>query len=299
MNHQKQVPEHPSTYFVQDRSNKEDLTRLHIQDQMLTTCMGGVFPEQPNPTAFRRVLDVGCGTGGWLIEVAKAYPSIELLIGVDASKYLVEFARKQAQTQGVHRRVEFHVMDALRMLEFSTGFFDLVNQRLGMSYLRTWDWPKLLQEYRRVLQPGGIIRITEGDFLTESRSPALLRLQELAVLAFYHAGHLFTQSSDGATRELPHLLHQHSCQQVQIRAHRQEYRAGTPEGKLFLEDITISFRIILPFLRKWIRLPNDYEDLYQQMLQETRQADFVAEGRMLTVWGKTSPVPEALYASNR
>jgi hypothetical protein len=51
--------EHPSTYLVQDRSSDEELTRLLIQDQMATTAMGGVLPEQPDPTIFRQVLDVG------------------------------------------------------------------------------------------------------------------------------------------------------------------------------------------------------------------------------------------------
>lgn len=49
--------EHPSTYFVQDRSNQEELDRLAIQDRLMTTSMGGVLPEQPDPSIFRRVLD--------------------------------------------------------------------------------------------------------------------------------------------------------------------------------------------------------------------------------------------------
>ena len=57
----------PSTYWVQDRSNKEELTRLRLQDAMLTASMGGVLPEQSDPTIFQHVLDVGCGSGDWLI----------------------------------------------------------------------------------------------------------------------------------------------------------------------------------------------------------------------------------------
>src|SRR5258708_15848139 len=77
--------EQPSTYFVQDRSNQEELDRLQIQDHMLTASMGGVLPEQPDPTAFQRVLDVGCGTGDWLIELAKTTPTCPSLVGVDAT----------------------------------------------------------------------------------------------------------------------------------------------------------------------------------------------------------------------
>src|SRR6185437_8297563 len=184
--------EHPSTYFVQDRSNQDELTRVTIQDQMTTASMGGVLPEQPDSTIFQRILDVGCGTGGWLIETAKTYPALPLLIGVDVSNKVLERARTQAEMQQVSDRVEFQSMDALRMLEFPNDFFDLVNQRFGVSYLRTWDWPKLLEEYQRVTRPKGIIRITEASFITESSSPALIRIFEITRKTLYQAGHLFT-----------------------------------------------------------------------------------------------------------
>jgi ubiquinone/menaquinone biosynthesis C-methylase UbiE len=157
--------EHPSTYFVQDRSNEEELTRLQIQDQIVTTGMGGVLPEQPDPLIFQQVLDVGCGTGGWLMEAARTYPTMSLLVGVDVSSRMAEYARTQAEAQQVSDRVQFRSMDALRMLEFPSAFFDLVNQRFGASFLRTWDWPKLLLEFQRVTRPGGVIRVTESHML--------------------------------------------------------------------------------------------------------------------------------------
>jgi len=276
--------EHPSTYFVQDRSSEEELKRLHIQDQTITASMGGVLPEQPNPAIFQRVLDVGCGTGGWLIEVAKTYPSISLLVGVDVSGRMLAYAQEQAEAQQVSDRVEFRTMDALRMLEFPTHYFDLLNQRFGSSYLRTWDWPKLLQEYQRVTRPGGVIRITENDIVTENTSPALTRLNQVFLEAFYQAGHLFTPGSKGVTGELARLLSQHGLQNVQTRTYALEYRAGTVEGQRYYETTKLS-ETLLPFIRKWTRLPEDYPALHQQMLEEMQQPDFVATLSVLTAWG--------------
>jgi ubiquinone/menaquinone biosynthesis C-methylase UbiE len=276
--------EQPSTYVVQDRSNQEELSRLQIQDRLFTQAMGGVLPEQPDPTRFTRVLDVGCGTGAWLIELAQTTPTCKLLVGVDASRAFVEYARAQAQAAQVSDRVEFHVGDALRRLEFPTGFFDLVNQRAGMGWLRTWDWHRLLQEYQRVCHPGGVVRITEPSGGV-SNSPALNRLSDLMRQALYQAGYLFTPTWDGLTSKLPSLLQQYGLQEEQTRVSTMYYRAGTPEGQHFFEDITLAMRTTLPFVRKWTQVPDDYEEIYQQMLREMQQPDFVATLDLLTVWG--------------
>lgn len=277
--------ENQSTYFVEDRSNGDELKRLALQDQMATASMGGVLSEQPESLRLQRVLDVGCGTGGWLIEVAKAHPEASLLIGVDASKRLLDYGRDQARAEGVDDRVEFHTADALRMLEFPADFFELVNLRFGLSWLRTWDWLKLLQEFQRVAKRGGIIRITEAEMVSKSNSPANMRLQEVSVKALYQAGNAFQPDGKGVITEIPSLLKRHGFVEVQTRSYELEYRVGTPQGQLFIEDAQRIFRVALPFLRKWTRVPDDYEEIYQRMLIETKQPDFVAEWKLVTAWG--------------
>jgi ubiquinone/menaquinone biosynthesis C-methylase UbiE len=273
---------------VSDRSHQEELDRLLIHDQMFTTALGGVLPEQADPASFGRVLDIGCGPGGWLLETARTYPSISLLVGVDISEKMIGYAQAQASAQGLAERVKFYVMDALRPLDFPAEHFDLVNERFGTSWLRVWDWPPFLQECQRLTRPGGVVRVTEFNLIVESSSPALVQLGELAIRAFHQAGHLFHARSDGLTKELARLLHQSGLENVQTRAPVLEYRAGTPEGKLFAEDWAHLFRVIAPFLHKWTRVSEDYEALYQQMLQDFPQPDFVAISRPLTAWGTRS-----------
>src|SRR6516162_8002618 len=94
-----QKKEQPSTYFVQDRQNEEELLRLTIQDQMITSLMGGVLLEQPDPTLFHHVLDVGCGIGRWAIEAALAYPTMSVF-GIDISARMIDYARSQAEATG-------------------------------------------------------------------------------------------------------------------------------------------------------------------------------------------------------
>ena len=277
--------EQPSTYFVQDRNNQEELARLQVQDQMITRAIGGVLPEQPDPASFQRVLDIGCGTGGWLIETAKTYPTMTRLYGVDISGTILDYARVQAETSQVNDRVEFIVMDALRMLEFPDHFFDLVNIRFAESWIRTWEWPKMLQEMQRVSKPGGIIRITDANGTAGSNSPALNRLYLLGIQAMYQAGYYFTPDGASVINHLPDLMYQHGVLNIQSRAFTVEFRAGTSEGQLFAENMKLAYRTIQPFLKKWLRLPDDYETIYQQMLIEMQAPDFVARWDVLTAWG--------------
>lgn len=277
----------PSTYFVQDRLNDE-LTRLTIQEQFITRGMGGVLAEQPDPARFCRILDVGCGPGGWLIETAQTYPSITELVGVDANSKMVEYAQAQVTTKHVEDRVKFKVMDALKRLDFPDGHFDLVNQRLGWSFLRTWDWPNLLLEYRRVTRGGGVIRITESDVVGVSNSPTLTGLLDIWLHAMYEAGHLFTNEKTSVVDHLERLLQKVGLQDVQTHAFTLEYSMGTPERKQFHENMKLLLQTGLPFMRKWSRVPENYDQLYQQALSEMQQPNFAATWGVVTAWG-TNP----------
>lgn len=274
----------PSTYMVANLVNKEELQRITTQDHLLTCGMGGVLPEQADPTVFKHVLDVSCGSGGWLLTLATAYPGISQLVGIDLNPNLLRFAQAQAAAQQTQDRVTFLTMDALHPLDFADNTFDLVNLRCGWSYLRTWDWLKLLVELRRTCQPGGVIRLTEGN-IVQSTSPALNQLGELFLQALYQAGHFFALHHRGVIDHLAPLLHTLGLTQRQTREWTLHFSAGTAEGQAFAEDMRHAYRTFIPFLQKWARFPDDYEVLYQQALDEMQRPDFVATWTLLTAWG--------------
>lgn len=279
-------PHQDTTYTIQDhRSSQAELERLLIHNRMFTAAMGGLLPEQPDPTCFHRVLDIGCGPGGWLLDLAQTYPTTTLLVGIDISDIMLNHARTHASALHLDDRVEFHNMNALQPLKFPNEHFDLVNRRFSTGWLRTWEWPQLLQESYRIAQPGGTIRITEFNVCTESTSPALVQLGELSVQAFYNSSHLFTPQGDSITNELPRLMTEAGLQNVQTCPYALQYQAGTPLAQLFAEDWKHLFRGAEPFLRQWTNVPDNYHDIYQQMLHEMQQPNFTATTRILTAWG--------------
>jgi ubiquinone/menaquinone biosynthesis C-methylase UbiE len=198
---------------------------------------------------------------------------------------MVEYARKQAKAQQVADRVSFHVMDALLILEFPADFFDLVNLRFGISFVRTWEWPKLLSEMQRVSCPGGVIRVTDEEVIHPSNSSALTLHFEMVQCGFFRSGHLFEEQTDGLIAHLPELLTRHGVQQVQAKAYALEFRAGTPEGQAYYENALHAFHTVRPFLERRGCAPLEYETTCQQALAEMQQPDFCSTWKLLTTWG--------------
>ncbi len=272
-----------STYIVQDRRADQEFHSQYTFDQVMTAGMGGILPEQPDPTIFQQILDIGCGTGHWLIETASTYLTASQLVGIDTNERMLNYARTQAAAQKVSERVQFRVMDARHVLQFPSDSFNLVNQRQGTSYLRTWDWPDFLKELQRITLPGGIIRFTETR-TKESNSPALNQLIDLLVQALYQSGHISSQKGNKLVATLIQLMKQLDIQNIQTCNSSFNCQGGTSAGESFAEEMKHTLRLFQPFIFKWVRVDN-YEKLYQQALNEMQQPDFVGKWNFITIWG--------------
>jgi ubiquinone/menaquinone biosynthesis C-methylase UbiE len=200
---------------------------------------------------------------------------------------MIAHARARALASHVEDRVDFAVQDALLLLEFPDGYFDLVNQRNAASFLRIWDWQKMIGECCRVTAQGGIIRLTESDFIVDTSGPVTTYLFELILEAFYRAGHLFLRDTSGITSHLVSILNRYArIRDVSTRMHEITYHAGTPEWASMANGIRLTFQTVVPFLKKWGRLPDNYDTLFQQASHELDQSGATATMRLLTAWGE-------------
>jgi ubiquinone/menaquinone biosynthesis C-methylase UbiE len=280
------MDEQASTYFVSDpRHAKEELRRLTLQDQMVTKAMGGVLAEQPDPSVFQTVLDIGSGPGGWVIEAAKQYPNMHLT-GIDISHKMVEHASKQARVHNVSDRAKFQVMDALRPLAFPSDAFDVVNLRFGVSFIRKWEWPEVIGEMLRVTKPGGVVRITDSEIVQHSNSLALKMFQKMLLCALNQAWRLFDEDEAGITAHLASLLQRYGIRAVQTKHYCTLYQSGTQEGNMYVEDVCSALKTLQPFIQKWVSTSLDYEDICQMVREQINRPNFYAIWQVSTAWGK-------------
>jgi ubiquinone/menaquinone biosynthesis C-methylase UbiE len=265
--------------------NGQEVARITLLDDLLTAGIG-VLPEQSDLACFGRVLDIGCGAGGWLLTGARKYPARSVSRGIDISNRVIQQARARATKEGLAQQVDFQVMGALRPLKFADASFDLVNLRFGMSFVRTWEWIKLLVEMQRVTCTGGIIRLTEDEVLHSTSSAALTHLDQFFLRAYDRAWRLFEPTSTGLTSHLALLLRRIGCQQVQETTFPLVYQAGTEEGQRFVRAIEILLKTARSSLQKWGNEPSgNYDELAQQVLKEIQQPDFITTWTLHTIWG--------------
>jgi ubiquinone/menaquinone biosynthesis C-methylase UbiE len=274
-----------STYVIDAESGTE-MARLINQERLLTKVMGGVFPERFDLSHASHILDIGCGPGSWVLEVAFENPKIKV-VGIDISRLMIEYARAHAEAQGMDN-ASFRVMNALEALEFADNSFDVVNARYINAFMLKTSWPLLMKEILRILRPGGTLLLTECEWsitnslIFEKMGEMLTRVGTLTGRSFSPDGrHL------GITPMLGRFLREAGFVDMQKKAHVLEFSAGTEDYGDTYQDLMAGLKLLEPFLVMMkMTTPEEFDELYQQALTELMLDTFCGVGFMLTVWGK-------------
>lgn len=132
----------------------------------------------------RRVLDVGAGTGHGSVALCDRYPEAEI-VALDIAAPMLHAARARSGSQ----RIDAVLGDA-HALPFADGAFDLLHSNLCLQWCD--DPPQVLREFRRVVEPGGMILFSTfgPDTLMELRvafstvdaSPHVSRFADMHVI---------------------------------------------------------------------------------------------------------------------
>ncbi|WP_231905674.1 class I SAM-dependent methyltransferase [Streptomyces davaonensis] len=127
-----------------------------------------------------RVLDVGCGTGGTTVALARRLGPAGRCVGVDISEPMITAARARAEREGVP--ASFVRADAGEHA-FETAAFDTVVSRLGVMFFD--DSVRAFANLRRAAEDGARLRVVvwrgaeENPFMTTAERAAAPLLPDL------------------------------------------------------------------------------------------------------------------------
>ncbi len=281
-----------SEYFINPEL-MEEMVRLNRQAALVTGEMGGALPEQANPAAFRHILDLACGPGEWVMQASRSYPSLQRVVGVDKSRRMIEYANAQAEADD-ERAVMFRVMDITQLLDFEDASFDLVNGRFLLSFMKREQWPLLIKECRRILKPGGILRVTEQES-GFSNNLIYQKYIDLWGTAWMKSGHSFAHSHAyiGVTVMLKQMMHQAGLSDLRHQPISIDLSTGMAIHQEMIHNLTEALKLASPFLIKvGAGTQREINALYKQMESLKGAEDFCAYWFLQTIWGSKSHTEE-------
>jgi ubiquinone/menaquinone biosynthesis C-methylase UbiE len=274
--------------YVTDPENTLEMTRLIEQDRIITKGLGGVFPEYGRlPDDVQHILDIGCGSGGWVLDVAYQYPECEV-VGLDVSTTLINYARARAAVQE-RRNAVFVQGNVLKPLEFADGEFDLVNIRFATAFLLRDAWLPVLREMFRILRPGGTMRVTETDTMGISTSPALEKMLGYVYQMLRIMGYGFSSDNKGyaITSALEGLLTSAGFEDIRLFPHMIDFSFDAELHQNHYENYLASFSpsTFQRISEHGIATLQELEDILNRLRVEMLQKDFQGMWYILTARG--------------
>jgi len=126
-------------------------THQYFQMQTARALLATLRREGKFPLDKQRILDVGCGEGGWLLEFAKWGAAPENLAGIELNPRRIDYARRRLP------RASLHQGDA-RRLPWADREFDILTQITVLATVVSRAARRqIAAEMLRVLRPGGMI----------------------------------------------------------------------------------------------------------------------------------------------
>jgi ubiquinone/menaquinone biosynthesis C-methylase UbiE len=280
-----QPSEQTAKYFI-DAENVAEMARLTKQARVLTAQFG-LAPPAIKLAKMQSALDIACGPGEWVFEVARQFPACQVT-GVDISETMISYAGFSAREKEIPN-AHFRVMDALQPLNFPDASFDLIYARLIFPFMTPDAYARLLGECWRILRPGGVLCYVDMDNIGITTSPSFARYNHLLMQVMRSHGQCFSAEGDyaGITAVQPRLLAQAGFQEIQHDAHGLNFSYGTAEHPIMCDDFQTALKLLQPFLVFSAAATQEELDLlYERTMEEMRRDDFSGTLFLQRVWGK-------------
>ncbi|KAI9268925.1 S-adenosyl-L-methionine-dependent methyltransferase [Phascolomyces articulosus] len=215
----------------QDRLNSEHFAIKALFSNNILPYVEQQLPDNAN------ILDIGCGSGSWVMEMAIEHPNAHVT-GLDMADMFPTAIRPE--------NVTFQLTNIIDGLPYDDNTFDFVHMRQLVVGLRATEWPNVIAEIFRVLKPGGLVQLVESDFTV-------------------HRG-----QDPWIASKLENLLSDRTFNDVQQETRTIEFgQDGDPIAGEMMWSWKSAMRSLKPFLaHRLLKNPDEYNPVLERYFQE-------------------------------
>ncbi|RKP04668.1 S-adenosyl-L-methionine-dependent methyltransferase [Thamnocephalis sphaerospora] len=206
----------------------------------------------------KRALDVGAGTGVWIMEMASDFPECEFS-GVDIAPL--------QPTTVLPKNCEFKLANLLEGLPYPDSYFDYVRHCMLVAAIPKDHWLPYIEECARLCAPGGWIEMGEFNGRVYEGGPACDRLGDLMQGGLRKRG-----LSPETTEVLDDLMRQAGLVDVQAWQFKLPMGSwGGSSGMLLLKDMRMIQNALAPMFMSVCGMSQ--EDVEQQIKQSEEELE--------------------------
>ena len=282
---------HSATKRATDLAEDVEIVRQANKIHLIINSIGGLLPGLPSSEyfTFRNVLEIACGPGSWMIELASAYPHLSIK-GVDTRLSMLEYGQRLARAMCLPN-VSFQLVnDMTGPFPFPDQSFDLISSHFISLFLYRDGWSRFLAECRRLLRPGGLLRLTEFE-MGMSNAPNHENFVSLFLQAMQKAERCLSTSGRhlGTLSELESLLSDAGFHVGHTLDHTINYSSNAPSNAYspeWRQDYLLLARGALGFIAAMeVVSKTEVEEVHRRQIEEMSRPWFRATLSMRTFWG--------------
>jgi ubiquinone/menaquinone biosynthesis C-methylase UbiE len=262
----------------------EEVARLLLLHRQLSELIGWIVPPLLDMSRLHTALDVGCGVGGWIFDMAWRHPRLGI-IGIDDQAYCI--GQAQALVEGSNATAVLQNLDYLDEEMFRANMFDLIHLRFLAAKRTPLTYPQLLRSLSPFCRKDGWIVWTEMDY-PATNSAACEHLSALIQHALQTAGQAFSSGhSLGILQCMGHWLRAADFCVMHNEAHAIELSAGTQAHRSFVQQAWVIAQRVRPWvLSTGVTTEVAFDDVFSEMMREIRADRFCGIWYLRTVMGQ-------------
>lgn len=249
-------------------------TYVHV---LLQYHMQGLLPRLIDIQAGQTVLDMLCGSGRWVLDLAHSAPDLQVE-GIESNKGLYQYA---LASRAVQRRKNAYFIygSPIHIPTRQDHFYDLVHLRFTSMRCQEAELLAMLREGLRIGK-GQICWIEAGEL--ETPYSACARWHTLLRTLLQREGHLLCSGA-----QMVRHLHEAGWRDVQYQASIIDLSAGAPGYHMFARDWHWMALYLAPLAQRWNLATREELALWHRDLTvELLSAQFQARWTLHTVIGR-------------